>query len=405
MDASPVRSALPRSRIVNIALVASAIIAVFTGLRARPSEALPVFAKEYGGVDCSVCHVSAAVPLLNAYGRYIQRTGYAALDRKMLEKTFPVSIAEEAMYDSQNSSPQVQVGNLALHATGAFGKDFTYHIHQWLYQGNQSGGGLDTFQIAYSGLFKGNGHLFVGKLSALPVPGPFSNVPDVLPPYSPAEIMVGEHMYMSDMMRWGASLSYVRAPVYYQVAWLGSSADWSGAGDFSNDTDKTFEWTAAYADPAKPFELGLFGSVGGYPLAEGGVDSYHTIAAYAQRDPGPHMIPGFFAVYQWGSDGNPGNGGMVGMGGMPAPTTPAANSRSYSLELYESFLHDRALLGLRKGMADDGMGDVSQYGNIWLSVEPIRSVHYLHVYVDAYLTQNGTPDWRGGLWWSSPLSI
>lgn len=404
MNASHRAHAFSKNRLFSIALVGIAVIAIVSGLRARPSEAVPVFTKAYGGVDCSTCHASGAVPLLNAYGRYIQRTGYAAIDHKTLESMFPVTIAEEVQYDSQNQPPKVQPGNLALHATGYLGKDLTYHIHQWLYQFNKSGGGLDTFQLAYSGLFKGNGHLFVGKLSALPVPGPFSNTPsDIFPPYGPAEITVGEHMYQSDMMRWGTAFSYVHAPVFFEAGWLGSGADWNGATDFSNDTEKTFEWTAAYADPGKPIEAGLFGSIGTFPLAEGGIDSYHSIAAYVQRDPGPHRIPGFFAVYQRAYDGNPGNGGMSGMGA-PAPSA-AASSSAYSAELYESFFQDRAVLGLRKDMTNDGLGNVSNFGDVWLAIEPIPKLHYLHLYLDTVLTQNGTPDFKASVWWASPLSF
>lgn len=41
------------------------------------AAAMPPFAQAYG-LQCNVCHT--LVPTLNAYGRYIQRTGYASLD-------------------------------------------------------------------------------------------------------------------------------------------------------------------------------------------------------------------------------------------------------------------------------------------------------------------------------------
>lgn len=177
-------------------------------------------------------------------------------------------------------------------------------------------GGLDTLQLQYSNshLFNGDVHFFAGKLSALPVPRPFSNGGD-LAPFASAELTVGEHMYQSDMMRWGGSVSSVRPRFYAQVGWFGSNADLGGATDYGNNTDKTVQWIAAHADASKPFEAGLYGMVGSFPLVEGGVDHYNTIAAYVQRDPGPNYVPGFFATYQLGNDGNPGQPAMTSMSG------------------------------------------------------------------------------------------
>ncbi|HEX5275496.1 MAG TPA: hypothetical protein VFW34_09505 [Candidatus Rubrimentiphilum sp.] len=50
------------------------------GLAALRADAMPPFAQAYG-VDCNTCHTM--VPALNSYGRYIQRTGFAALDSHM----------------------------------------------------------------------------------------------------------------------------------------------------------------------------------------------------------------------------------------------------------------------------------------------------------------------------------
>ena len=51
------------------------------------AHAMPNFAQAYG-VQCSVCHTQ--VPALNAYGRYIQRVGYAALDPHVLKREYPI---------------------------------------------------------------------------------------------------------------------------------------------------------------------------------------------------------------------------------------------------------------------------------------------------------------------------
>ncbi|MHB8434237.1 MAG: hypothetical protein ACYDCA_11700 [Candidatus Tyrphobacter sp.] len=371
-----------------------AAIAIF-GTKATPTQALPTFAKAYG-VECSLCH--SVPPQLNAYGRYIQRTGYSALSRDVLKNVLPVNVAEEVTYDSQGSH-QVEPGNLALHAVGYLSPDITYHIHQWIVQNSQAGG-LDTFQLAYNRLFNGNGHFFVGKLSALPVPAPFSNQSDIAK-YASAELTVGEHMYTFDMMRWGTALSYVHANLYVQAGWFDSSADWNGATDFSNNTDKTFQWIAAYADPNRPLEAGAFGSIGSYPLAEGGVDPYHTLGLYVQRDPGPRFMPGVFALYQWGHDANPGS--MMMSGSMaPTPFGPA-DSTAETFELYEPILGERGLVGLRQETTDDGLGNVSRSGDIDLSFMPFAHYDYLHLFLENALIQNSRPAWRGGLWWVAPL--
>lgn len=393
----------------------SAILVLTMGfgvLLSRPADALPSFAKAYG-VQCSVCHT--VPPQLNAYGRYIQRTGYAALTRDVLEKGTPITFSENPTLDTSTGSGHIEFGNEAVHAAGYLTPSITFHIHQWLVQNGQIGG-LDTFQFAYN--FKDQLHLFAGKLSALPVPAPFSNGSD-LSPYATAELQVGEHMYQSDMMRWGSGLSYVGKKIYAQINWLGANTGWNGATDFSADTDKTFQWIAAYADPANPFEAGVFGSVGALPLVEGGVDRYNTIAGYVQRDPGPNYVPGVFAVYQLGNDGNPGNPASVGMGlplgsslsderapfamGSGSATSSAARSRAFTLEAYESLMNGSVILGVRKEFTDDGMGTLRNTAAVDLGITPITSYQYLHLYLEGATQPGMGPAWRGMAWWAVPV--
>ncbi|HEV2262111.1 MAG TPA: hypothetical protein VGR69_07500 [Candidatus Rubrimentiphilum sp.] len=132
--------------------------------------------------------------------------------------------SEEVTYDSQ-ATHRIRAGNLAVHAAGYLSPDITYHIHQWIAQNDQTGG-TDVFQMAYNKLFKGSGHLFAGKISALTAPAPFSNQSD-LAPYASTELQVGEHMYQTDMMRWGAALSCVHANLFAQAGWFGSNGEWS----------------------------------------------------------------------------------------------------------------------------------------------------------------------------------
>lgn len=394
------------------AAIASATLlaaAFFTSARA---QALPNFAEAYG-VQCSTCHTT--VPQLNAYGRYVQRTGYAALSRDLIKTKIPVSIQVAPSFDTSSGSGRIEAGNAAAHFAGYITPSITAHIHQWLAEDGETGG-LDTMQLAYN--FKNDLHLFAGKLSALPVPAPFSNGSD-LSPYASAELQVGEHVYQSDMMRWGAALSYVGPKVYTQVAWFGANNDWDGASDYSADTEKTLQYIAAYADPGQPFEAGVFGSVGSLPLAEGGADHYNTIAAYVQRDPGPRFVPGVFAVYQFGNDSNSGNPDLAAMSagrhaavhlrrpfdGMD-PVTPMitpAHSRTFTIEGYEPFFNGNMILGLRKEMTDDGLGTVTNTAAVDLGITPIPRYQYLHLYFEGSTQPGMGPAWKGMAWWQVPV--
>ena len=70
--AMPVRSA--RETTPGLGLFSAIAVAVTAAVLAtsRPAEAMPNFAQAYG-VACSECHVQ--IPALNAYGRWVQRTG------------------------------------------------------------------------------------------------------------------------------------------------------------------------------------------------------------------------------------------------------------------------------------------------------------------------------------------
>ena len=378
------------STIVAIGAVA---VLLALGLNAEPTQALPSFAKALG-IECAVCHTTP--PQLNAYGRYLQRTGYAGIPREALKNVVPVSIGEEINYDSQASyQPHyVQGGNLALHAAGYLTPDITYHIHQWIVQNNQPGG-LDTAQFNYNGLFRGDVHVFVGKIMALPVPAPFTDGADIAA-YAPAGITVGEHMYLNDMARWGAAASYVHGSIFAQAGWFASNNDLNGLSTFAN-TDKTFSWMAAYANPAKPLEAGVYGDVGTYPLAEGGLDRYHMIGTYVQRDPGPKFVPGFFALAQVSHDGNPG----IGMQALPMAGPTGGNAQT--LEVYESLFEQRAIVGLRGEHSNDGLGNSMRTYDLDFEGQPFARWDMLHAYLEAGMGQNAQPAWRWGLWWISPL--
>ncbi|HKE36167.1 MAG TPA: hypothetical protein VKB39_01955 [Candidatus Baltobacteraceae bacterium] len=361
---------------------AAAIVAIWAALTGR-APAMPPFAQAYGA-KCTLCHLQ--VPALNAFGRYVQRMGYSVLDHARLERSQPLWLGFNPSFDSQSdTSPHhLQFGNVAIHAVGMLSPNVTYHIQQWIRQDGQAGG-LDTAWFAFNNLFDRNGHLFAGKIEA-PAPSPYSQWFD-LASFAAPEITVGEHAYQLDNNRWGMRLAYIHDSLDAEAGWLGSNGDLSGAGDFSNNTDKTLQWKLAYATPANPLEFGIFGSRGALHLTEGGTDQYHSIAGYVERDPTAKW-PGFFASYQRAFDSNPG-GGM-----------PSASSSALTLEVYKTILHDNGIVGIRREFTNDGLGTLQQTGNVDFEYHIAR---FLHAYVETYTQQHAKLGYRYMLWWTVPF--
>jgi hypothetical protein len=345
------------------------------------ASAMPNFAQAYG-VQCSVCHTQ--VPALNAYGRYVQRTGYAALDPHVLRREYPLWIDASANYSEQTPNAAVwQGGNVAIHADGAVANDWTYHVQQWLVQGNQPGG-LDTMWVSYNNLFNRSGHLFVGKVEE-PAPSPLSQWFD-LTGFASAEMTVGEHAYEVDANRWGAKFAFVRKSLDAEVAYTTAGSDLDGVNDFGNDTDKTLQYRLADASPTQPLEFGYYGSRGSFPLPEGGTDQYHTNAFYVQRDPVGH-VPGVLATYQMAYDANPGLG------------APAAASNGSSVELYQ-LIGPRLMLSAAEQFTNDGMGNQTRFGTLDASYHVMR---FVHVYAEEVLGEQAKPTFNGLVWFALPL--
>ncbi|HEY5257926.1 MAG TPA: hypothetical protein VIJ12_06040 [Candidatus Baltobacteraceae bacterium] len=393
-------------RRLRTAAVSAACALIFVAAAGvERADAMPVFAKAYG-IQCSVCHT--IVPALNAYGRYVQRSGYSSLSRDVLKTVNPIWIGEQVDGDSTGgvsaNSPTAtnSFGNLALHAAGYAAPNWTFHVQQWLLQNDQTGGSLDTAWITYNNLFHRDGHLFLGKIEA-PGPSPFSQWFDISA-FAAPEMTVGEHAWQLDANRWGAKLGYVHGSVAAEAAWLASGNGLPAAADFSSNpgTDKTFQWKLADARPDEPLEYGLYGSTGSYIVSTGAVDHYDSIAGYLQRDPQPHGIPGILAIYQLGNDSNP---GLDNSGNQLS----SARSNALSAEVYEPLFRGNAVVGVRDEYTDDGLGNPLHYGNVDFAFN-VPGYQYLHAYVEAGLgahsgTPNGGPAWRWTLWWTTPLSL
>lgn len=364
---------------------------------------MPIFAKAYGE-ECSTCHT--LVPGLNSYGRYVQRTGYASLDPHVLSTVSPLWFGEQVNGDSTGGvsdiSPSYKnsFGNLAIHAAGYLGNDWTYHVQQWLLANDSGGGSLDTAWVTYNNLFHRDGHVFLGKIEA-PGPSPFSQWFDISA-FATPEITVGEHPYELDANRWGAKLAYTHRGLDAELGWLGSGNGVISGADFNTlpGTDKTVQWKVASAHADQPLEVGAYGGFGSYIVSTGAADHYNAEAAYVQRDP-QGAVPGLLGIYQLAHDSNPGldvNGNQL----------PAASSRAFTAELYESLFDDSAVLSARDEFSDDGLGTLLHYGTVDFAFT-VPHYQYLHGYVEAGLGSNSTtpgatPTWRWMLWWTTPIA-
>jgi len=361
---------------------------------------MPEFAQATG-LQCSACHTM--VPLLNSYGRYVQRTGYAAIERSQLATTFPIWVSESVNYDSTAGPaagmPLYDGGNLALHAIGYAAPDITYHYQQWLWAGSGPGF-VDTLWVADNHLFTPDAHLFVGKILSV-APSPYSQTFDIDGPMASSTV-VGEHNWAATYgNRWGTRLNFVHNGLDLEAGYTLSSDDLNGITDF-NPGERTFEWKAAFAKGNSPLEVGAFGSQGTIPVSTG-IDQYSSVAGYVQLDPAASGRPGLLMIYQGERDSNPGTS--------PAGTPYAlTTSRGFSAELFEPVLHGHVVFGLRHDFNDAGITGGTTNGNAINMGFTIPGTNWLHGYVEANMGGNsalvggsGGPQWKGMLWLTIPV--
>ena len=367
----------------------------------RPSQAMPEFAQATG-LKCSACHTMA--PLLNAFGRRVQYSGYSVLDRHDLAKAFPVWIEESMQYDSTagagTGTPRFDFGNVGLHGIGYLAPDVTYHVQQWLVQGGEPGG-LDTAWVAYNHVITPDAHVFIGKILN-PAPSIYSQDSDIDAP-SASGTLVGEHDWSATYNnRWGAKAAYVHRAIDAEAGYLLSTDDLNGITDF-NSGDKTFQWKVADAQPNSPLEFGVFGSSGSIPVSTG-LDRYSSAAGYAMLDAGKYGRPGLFAAYQGESDSNPG----ASQSGGPYPS---ASTRGFSGEVMEPFLRGNLLFTYRHDFNDAGITGGTANGNAINLAFNVPGCRYLHGYLESNLGGNsalygasGGPTWKGMLWLTVPVT-
>jgi len=392
---------VPRPQIAyGVGIVAAGFLVVGMFAAPKVSQAMPTFAQAYG-LSCSACHTQ--VPLLNAYGRYVQRTGYSSLDRTVVAKAVPIWLGESANYDSSagagTGTPRTGFGNFALHGGGYIASDVTFHAQQFITQGDQSGG-VDTLWVTYNNLLHRDGHLFIGKILN-PAPSIYGQDFELDTPAA-SSTGVGEHDWGATYNnRWGTRFSYVRKALDVEAGYYLTGEDLNGLTDFGPG-DKTFQWKLAYARPDFPVEVGAFGSNGSIPVSTG-TDNYSSVAGYVQVDPGHFGRPGLFAVYQRGRDGNPGVDASSGN------VMPASTSRGASFALFEPILRGAATLALRHDFNDNGFGTLGNGNALNLGFN-VPHFQYAHGYLEANLGGNsalagagGGPTWKGMFWLTLPI--
>jgi hypothetical protein len=412
---------LPAHRVACLALVAALV--AFAG-RER-ATATPVFAQAYG-LACTACHTQ--VPVLNAFGRYIQRTGYAALSPEALKHALPVFLFDTGTtYTHQSGQPATRItgplDRTILQANSALGPDLIYKIEHVVADAGQAGF-LDQGWVAYHNFFQHHGHLFIGKLAAINLeefggPDILADVNDAGQSRVPG-IAVGVHNYAFDyeLGRWGAKFNYVRGKTLVQVAYLGNpsgTGSFGDAYDFSRAADTSFQWRVAYADPAKPYEVGVFGEsgafgFGGFALAPGvHVDNYTVVAPYISKDPRPGS-PGFRLEYSTATDSNPGDLAPTSTSGALLPVGSTTSSWMIG-SVYQMVLHDHGQVNLtyyhtNQALSEAGFTGVVQPTGPETGGGPAFSYAinpYTRIYTAMYVAQNQRPAFAITMWFTPPL--
>jgi hypothetical protein len=424
MDATLAAHLCSRRRTTVFRACISVIALLLVLVVRERAMATPVFAQAYG-LSCTACHTQ--MPILNAFGRYVQRTGYAALSPQALKHALPLfPIDNGTTYTHQSDKPSRITGPFdltELQADSALGPNLTYKIEQVMLASGHAGF-LDQGWLTYHNILHRDGHLFVGKLSAINLdeygaPIMLADVSDAGQSRIPF-VAVGVHNYFADygFGRWGAKFNYVQGKTLVQVAYLANpsgSGSFGDAYDFSRAGDTTFEWRTAYADPAKPYEVGISGKSGafgftGSELALGNhVDNYNVFAPYIVKDPRPGS-PGFRFEYSFATDSDPGD---ITPTIPTAPLRSAGSTRSSWMigSVDQMVLHDHGMVNLtyyhiNQALSETGFTGLVQSTGAETGGGPGFSYainSYTRVWTAFYLAQNQRPAFAVTAWFTPPL--
>jgi hypothetical protein len=386
--------------------------------------ATPVFAQAYG-LNCSACHTQ--MPTLNAFGRYIQRSAYAPLDPKTLQHALPFFVFDVGSnYTAQSGTPQSAhrvngPGNSTVfQANGFLGQEFTYKVEQLIVAGGQTGH-LDETWIAYNDLLNHDGHLFVGKLPEINLDEYADGVLDDATISRLPTVAVGDHSYDPDYDggRWGAKFNYVGGKALVQAAYLANAtaaSSFGGAYDYSKGANKSFQWRVAYADPANPWEVGVFGESGstgftGTAVPGLHVDHYNVVAPYVNKDSRPGS-PGFRVEYAIATDSNPGFAAPAGAGTSALRKIGLTDSSWIIGTAYQMALHDHGMISITYYHTNQALGETGFTGLVksvgtQTGVGPGFSYAidpYTRFYTTIFIAQDQRPAFAISAWLTPPLT-
>jgi hypothetical protein len=384
--------------------------------------ATPVFAQSYG-LACTACHTQ--MPLLNAFGRYVQRTGYAALNRKTLKHAVPVFLFDIGTgYAHQSGDPSTDTITGPFHTTllqanSYLAPDVTYKIEQLLVVGGNAGF-LEQGWIAYHNFLNHDGHLFLGKIPGVDLDEFGSGVLNEVTAAdrSLPDVAVGVHDYGLDYGngRWGAKFNFVRGKTFVEVAYLGNptyAGSFADAYDYSRSANRALQWRVAYADPAKPYEIGVFGENGalgftGFELLPGiHVDNFNVVTPYISKDPRPGS-PGFRVEYATATDSNPGY-----VAAPLGPAQPAGSTTSSWIlgSVYQMVLHDHGMVNVTYYHTNQALSPIGFTGLVQptgpqtgggpgfsYAINP-----YSRIYTSIYVAQNQHPAFNVAAWFTPPF--
>jgi hypothetical protein len=233
-------------------------------------------------------------------------------------------------------------------------------------------------------------------------------------------VAVGVHNYALDYIggRWGSKFNFVRGKTLVQVAYLANptgAGSFADAYDYSRGADKSLQWRVAYADPAKPYEVGVFGETGtlgfvGSALVPGvHVDNYNVVAPYISKDPRPGS-PGFRFEYATATDSNP---GYVSSATAYAPAQQAGSTASSWMigSVYQMVLHDHGMVDLTYYHTNQAISEIGFTGLVQptgaqtgggpgfsYAINP-----YTRFYTSVYVAQNQRPAFSIVMWFTPPL--
>jgi hypothetical protein len=281
-------------------------------------------------------------------------------------------------------------------------------------------GFLDETWVGYHNILDHHGHLFVGKLAEINLDGYAAGVLDDANNQNLPNVAVGAHNYSLDYNggRWGAKFNYVGSKTAVEVEYLGNATKASSFGDaydFSRAADTTLQWRVAYADPARPWEFGVFGESGalgisGSALLPGRVqvDNYNVITPYVNLDPRPGA-PGFRFEYATATDSNPG----YVMRGAAGPLQQVGSTPSSWLvgSAYQMVLHDHGMVNVtyyhtNQALAETGFTGLVKPTGSATGVGPGFSYaldSFVRLYSSIYVAQGQRPAYSITMWITPPL--